>query len=271
MQKYPRYSSLIFDIKQITYIVNIYSLTLFFLMITWTLTVESIEYSPSQNVAQIRFRPDSPIRFTAWQFVFLQRIWFTYPDGKVMKNAYSIWSSYEEYEQTWFFSTIVKKSSETGMSAYLTQEIKPGDTIQCTWPLWHFVDPGTSDKYLLISIGSGVTPIVSLYKHLAKAKPSAQIVNIYGERKLQDIIPSIQELFVDSASIHNILYLSQEDSLYAQRKKWHIQDGLSDAFTLLQDNNYIVFLCGKPAMVDEVRGTLAQRWIPKEHIIFEKY
>jgi ferredoxin-NADP reductase len=81
------------------------------------------------------------------------------------------------------------------------------------------VDPGISDKYLLISIGSGVTPIVSLYKHLAKSKPSAQIVNIYGERHAQDILPSIQELFIDNASMHNILYLSQEESLPAQRKK----------------------------------------------------
>ena len=49
-----------------------------------------------------------------------------------MKNAYSIGSSYEEYEQKGVFSTIVKKSSETGMSAYLTQEIQSGDTMQCT-------------------------------------------------------------------------------------------------------------------------------------------
>ena len=240
-------------------------------MITWALTVESIEYSPSQNVAQIRFCPESPIRFTAWQFVFLQRIWFTYPDGKVMKNAYSIWSSYEEYEQTWFFSTIVKKSSETGMSAYLTQEIKPGDTIQCTWPLWHFVDPGISDKYLLISIGSGVTPIVSLYKHLAKSKPSAQIVNIYGERYAADILPSLQELFVNNNNFYNLLYLSQDEVLPAHRKKWHIQDGLLDAFEILQDNNYIAFLCGKPAMVDEVTEILINKWLTKEQIVSEKY
>jgi NAD(P)H-flavin reductase len=71
--------------------------------------------------------------------------------------------------------------------------------------------------------------------------------------------------------MHNILYLSQEESLPAQRKKWHIQEGLVSAYALLQDNNYIAFLCGKPAMVDEVREILAQRWIPKEHIIFEKY
>lgn len=240
-------------------------------MITWTITVEYIEYSPSKNVTQLRFRPESNVQFVAWQFVFLQRIWFTYPDGKAMKNAYSIWSSYEEYEQTWLFSTIVKKSSETGMSAYLTQEIQPGDTIQCTWPLWHFVDPGTTLKYLLISIGSGVTPIISLYKHLKKSKPSAQIVNIYGERYHEDILPSIQDLFVDDVNIHNFLYLSQEEFLPQKRKKWHIQDGLSDAFSVLQDNNYIAFLCGKPAMVDQVRELLAQRWLAKENIIFEKY
>jgi len=253
------------------YTYDIYLFVPFFLMITWILTVENVEYTSSKNVVQIRFRPEDPMQFTAWQFVFLQRLWFTYPDGKVMKNAYSIGSSYEEYEQKGVFSTIVKKSSETGMSAYLTQEIQSGDTMQCTWPLWHFVDPKTSNKYLFISIGSGVTPIVWLYKQLAASNSTAQIVNIYGERYAADILPSLQELFVNNNNFYNLLYLSQDEVLPAHRKKWHIQDGLLDAFEILQDNNYIAFLCGKPAMVDEVTEILINKWLTKEQIVSEKY
>lgn len=240
-------------------------------MITWIVTVEAIEYSPNKNIAQVRFRPDSEMHFAAWQFVFLERLWFTYPDWKVMKNAYSIGSSYREYEQTWLFSTIVKKTSDTGMSGYLTQDIAIWDQMKYTWPLGHFIDEQNKSKYLFVSIGSGVTPIVSLYKQISAEDPNAQIVNLYGERYADDILPSLQKTFSNTKTINNILYLSKEENVLPQRKKWHIQDGLMEASTILQDNEYIAFLCGKPAMVDEVRELLMAQWLPKEQIIFEKY
>jgi len=59
-------------------------------MIQTQATLVDIQHSPNKQVAFLYFKLDEIFNFKEGQFVFLERLEFSYPDGKAMKNAYSI-------------------------------------------------------------------------------------------------------------------------------------------------------------------------------------
>lgn len=238
-------------------------------MIQTLITVTDIVYSNDNLVAQIFFTPQNSFVFAEGQFVFLERLDFSYPDGKKMKNAYSIGSSYEELRDKGYFTTIVKKTRDGGMSDYLTNQLRIGDVLDCKWPLWHFVDKQLVPRYLLLSIGSWITPMYAMYKHLLAVWWYEKICHVYGERYRKSVIDTIAHDFVSpNGSIKHLLYLSQDNADGWQQ--WYVQDWLVDAIAFL-GTDIQVFLCGKPAMVDDVIEKLIGLGVDRWRIFFEKY
>lgn len=68
-------------------------------------------------------------------------------------------------------------------------------------PLGHFVDPRNRFSYegvprfLCISIGSGLTPIYSLYRAWLHEDEPMYIANIFGERHRDQVLPSVHASF----------------------------------------------------------------------------
>jgi len=241
-------------------------------MIQTQATVVDIEHSPNQEVAFIYFKPEQSFTFQEGQFIFLERIGFAYPNGKAMKNAYSIGTTNKFLQEKWLIGTIVKKSTEWGMSEYLTQKITRGDTIKMTGPLGHFVDNGISNNYVFMSIGSGITPVFALYSKLLEEKKFDRIVNVFGERHKENLLSSVVDAYSNkSEAIQQYLYLSQEKNLPDWRQSWYIQQALDSIFDIFAKEKFQIFLCGKPVMVDDVVAIFTDRWIEKEYIHFEKY
>lgn len=140
--------------------------------------------------------------------------------------------------------TIVKKSSEGGMSEYLTQHIAVGDVIKITAPLGHFVDKKLSKNYVFISIGSGITPVYGIYSKLLGTGNFDRIINVFGERHIANIIPAIEQNYCSSDSrIEHMLYLSQEENPPDHWQKGYIQQSLEPIFERFVDENFQVFLC----------------------------
>lgn len=241
-------------------------------MIQTQATVVDIEYSPNKEVAFIYFKPEQSFSFQEGQFIFLERIWFAYPDGKAMKNAYSIGTTNKLLQEKWIIGTIVKKSTEWGMSEYLTKKIAIGDTINMTGPLGHFIDNKISHNYVFMSIGSGITPVFALYNKLLEEKKFDRIVNVFGERYKENLLSSVVDAYNNnSETIQQFLYLSQEKDLPDWRESWYIQQALDIIFDIFAKEKFQVFLCGKPVMVDDVVAILTDRWVEKDYIHFEKY
>jgi ferredoxin-NADP reductase len=241
-------------------------------MIQTQATVVDIQHSSNSEVAFIYFKPEEPFTFQEWQFIFLERLWFAYPDGKAMKNAYSIGTTNTLLQKQWIIGTIVKKSSEWWMSAYLTQHIAIWDTIKLTGPLGHFVDKKLSSNYVFISIGSGITPVYALYTHLIQSGVFNCIINVFGERHTENILPIVMQSYVsDDSRVKHLLYLSQEKALPIGWQPGYVQQALEYIFETFADQKFQIFLCGKPVMVDDVVAILLDRGIEKEYIHFEKY
>lgn len=237
-------------------------------MIKTQATISHIEYSPSGEVTFVRFIPDEKFTFEEWQFVMIESLFNHEELGKPLKKPYSIATTNEELQTTGTLWVIVKKTMDGFMSDYLTRGIKPGQRVTMTWPLGHMIDNQTKNNYLLISTGSGVSPMVGLYQSLSK-NPQNTIVNIFWERYHRHILPSVEELFSDTdKSRHNIMFLSQDD--HDNYRKWHVQLALDEALQII-GTDITVFLCWSPLMVDDVRQMLAERWFHRDQIKFEKY
>ncbi len=231
--------------------------------------IVSIILSPSGTVSWFRVQPEASIDFTQGQFVMIERIdGVLWANGKSMKKPYSIGTTFREYQTDGTIGFYVKKASEDGMSQYLTEWIHIWDIIKLTGPLWHFVDPHHSDKYLLLSTGSGLTPILSHYMHLS-TDPTNRIAHLFGERNWDLLIPEIIDQFVDSDQIWHYLTLSQDTKIW--RNQGYVQHGLEHALHWLWSTDIIAMLCGKPTMVDEVRELLIWYGVDAERILFEKY
>lgn len=222
-------------------------------------------------------KPQEIFSFKEGQFMFLEIPGVTRADGSALKNAYSIGTTSHFLQETGEIGFIVKKASIDGVSDFLTQRIQVGDRVHMKGPLGHFFDKHQSQNYLMISIGSGVTPIVSLYEHLVhESKEYNKIANIFGERYIDEVLPSVRKLFTDEQktkdSIRHYCCLSREEQPPKGRHTWYVQTQLENALQFLENPNDLhVFLCGKPAMCDEVEQILETHGINKTQCTVEKY
>lgn len=117
------------------------------------------------------------------------------------------------------------------MSDYLTKKIQIGDRIMITGPLGHMIDDKKHDKYLLVSTGSGVSPMVGLLTELMK-NPNNMIVNIFGERYYKHMLGSVENIFsIQTEKVKNILFLSQEDK--EGYRRGHVQLALDESIERL--------------------------------------
>lgn len=238
-------------------------------MIQTQAKIVDIQYSPNKLVAQITFAPDQIFSFHAGQFAFLEIPDTQDSEGKALKRAYSIGSSNDQLQTQWTFTTIVKKTREGGMSDYLTSTLRIGDIIKCTAPLWHLGKESKADTYLLISTGSGITPMYSIYQTLILHWNYSKIAHVFGERHQHYLIENIITSWTNTEQIKHFLHLSQDTKTW--RASWHIQSSIDPALVFLDTSNIQVYICGKPIMVEDVVQQLLQRWISIENISFEKY
>ncbi|MBS8122037.1 FAD-binding oxidoreductase [Candidatus Vampirococcus lugosii] len=215
----------------------------------------------------LMFKLIGDFEFKTGQFVMIT----TNIDNKNIKRAYSIATTNKLLQDKKQIGFYVKKASENGVSNYFTQIIKEGDELEITGPYGHFIDNEEIKNYLLISVGSGVGPILGIYEEIINEKNNFnKLVNIFSEKTEKNINGIIQKTFnSNDEKVKNILYLSR-DKVEGYRNG-HIQDGLQEAIDFLGTKKIKVFICGKPEMVDDATNILLSKGIEKNNIISEKY
>lgn len=231
----------------------------------YNMKIKLIEKKLSGNneVAYLIFEIEKKFDFKAGQFTML--------NNGSLKRAYSIASSPSllKKSQIWFY---VKKASETGMSKYLTKDIKVGDELDMMGPLWHMFIKEKSKKkdYLLISAWSWLWPILSIYEDLVESWEYNNIYNLHQERFFENIVEDIFKKInsFQNNNVKNIFFLSKWEHKLCE--KWYIQSKLDDVLWKIKDKtNLEVYMCWNPSIVDDLNEKLKWFWI--ENIYFEKY
>lgn len=125
------------------------------------------------------------------------------------------------------------------------------------------VDPQVSTKYLFVAVGSGLSPVLSLYNDIiAEKKLHTKAAFLFGERRFAHILPDIHDLYThtlknNDPDIYTQFFLSQDThDLYTTGR---IQAGLDQALVHLGSTDIQCFLCGKPEMVTDVVDILLNK------------
>jgi ferredoxin-NADP reductase len=107
------------------------------------------------------------------------------------KRAYSIGSTMQDMYDNHIISTIVKRTGPGGMSDYLTRHLHIGELMQMMGPYGHMTLPDQASHILLISVGSGITPVYSMYQRLIHTGHHKCLARVYGERTIDQVIPEM--------------------------------------------------------------------------------
>ncbi len=108
-------------------------------------------------------------------------------DGVRHWRAYSLTS--DPYREDGLISITPKKVDEGVVSPYLVKEAKPGTIVSLSKIEGAFVLPDpTPEKLLFISAGSGITPIMSMLRHLDHYDELNDVVHLHSARHTDEVI-----------------------------------------------------------------------------------
>ena len=112
-------------------------------------------------------------QFKAGQFIGItQNI-----GNEVVHRSYSLSSNPHEHDR---LAISVKKIKDGRMSTCLVQDIKEGDELMVTPPAGNFYkEPETKRHHVMFAAGSGITPMMSILKHLAFKKTEDPVTLFY--------------------------------------------------------------------------------------------
>jgi ferredoxin-NADP reductase len=215
------------------------------------------------NVKSFRVKPGDNIDFKAGQFlqVILQ-------DNPQLKRYLSISSSPTEKCHLEF----TKKLTQSDFSKTL-DTLKPGDALKIQYPFGKFtLEDNPAPKIAFLSGGIGITPIRSICKYAADKKIGTDIVLVYSNRTVKDIVfkddfDAMQKYYPKLRVVHVLCetepgFKCTVGLINSSVIKDEVPDYLGRKF----------FLCGPPAMVEAMRKILSEELLlPGEQIVTENF
>jgi len=214
------------------------------------------------NVKSFRLEIDKDIDFKAGQFLSVRLA-----DDPKLKRYLSISNSPTEKSYLEF----TKKLTESDFSKAL-DNLKSGDTVEIQYPFGKFVLDEAWPKIAFLSGGIGITPIRSICKYVVDKKLGTDIILVYSNRSLRDIV--FRDDFAAMQKKYPLLKVShvlgQTESGFkcivgkidSQIVKNEIPDFKERKF----------YLCGPPQMVEAMRNILTgELGLLSEMIITENF
>jgi ferredoxin-NADP reductase len=195
---------------------------------------------------------DRVFHFEPGQFITLQ----LEIDGHPISRCYTISSPPTRPHQ---ITITVKRVVGGPVSNWLHDNVTPGTRISVLAPLGQFtLSSPPAPKYLFLSAGSGITPVMSMTRTLFDLGSDADIVFVHNARTPADIIFR-RELEAIAAVMPNIRVIHICESDYPS-ERWTGLHGRLTAAALqaiapdLADR--VTYTCGPPAYMAAVRHVL---------------
>ncbi|MCX6340608.1 MAG: FAD-binding oxidoreductase [Candidatus Aureabacteria bacterium] len=164
-----------------------------------------------------------------------------------------------------------KKLTQSDFSRAL-DSLKPGDMVHMHYPFGKFTLDSASTKIAFLSGGIGITPIRSMYKYAVDKRLDSDMVLVYANRSIRDIV--FKEDFD--------LMQKQHPGLRVAHVLCEPAPGFTCTIGLI--NSQIVrnevpdyalrkfYVCGPPAMVESMKGLLAEELcVPEDRIVTERF
>jgi glycine betaine catabolism B len=176
-------------------------------------------------------------------------------DGARINRSYTIASS---PVQTSFCELTVKRKPDGYASKYLHDVLRQGQALRVSAPFGRFVFTGTeASKVLLIAGGVGITPVMSILRHLADKSWPGQAHLVYSARRQEDIVfaKEIASLQQRLANLHVCVTLSGATDSSWTGERGHVTADLLRRH-VPAPGGLPIYLCGPDAMMASTRAIL---------------
>lgn len=219
--------------------------------------------TPSIHTLRIAI-PDARFRFLPGQWVDLG----VDIDGVAHTSGYSITTSPVHAGE---IELAIKGSARHPLSRWVHEHARVGDRVRVTQGQGPFVYlPEMSDNVVLIGGGVGITPLLSIFRHVRDADLSTQAHLVYS------VSESCEILFRDEleAAVHSHDNLHVSITVTQPDAKWHGLTGRIDPVKLHAldvPDDTLYYLCGPKGMVEDMSTLLHDLGVPMNRIIFEKW
>ena len=219
--------------------------------------------TPSIRVVRLAV-PDPAFRFLPGQWVDLS----IEVDDATHTAGYSIITS---PMQAGVIELAIKASTRHPVARWVHERAAVGDRVRVSQGQGPFVYlPEMSDNVVLIGGGVGVTPLLSIFRHVRDAQLPTRVHLVYS------VSDSCEILFRDELeaaarahpNLHVNLTVTQPDP------RWHGLTGRIDPVKLHAldvPDDTLYYLCGPKGMVEDMSTLLHGLGVPMSRIIFEKW
>ncbi|MFH1269905.1 MAG: FAD-binding oxidoreductase [Candidatus Omnitrophota bacterium] len=214
------------------------------------------------NVKSFRLEPGQGLDYRAGQFLCA-----SLKTEKECKRYLSISSSPTEKGYIEF----TKRITQSDFSLAL-DNLNPGERIIIQYPMGNFTLKEEYKKVVFLSGGIGITPIRSICKYAADKKLDTDIILVYGNRSVKDIV--FREDLEAIQKQHPKLRVAHVLSEPAPGFKCTV--GLINAQVIKDEvPDYALrkfYICGPPLMVEAMQKILLEELsLSKENIITERF
>ena len=206
--------------------------------------------------------------FKAGQYVTLK----TTIEDKEIRRSYSICSSPNSGE----LKVAIKRVENGVFSTYAISSLKTGDVIEVHEPEGKFIlEPTSSNNYLGIVAGSGITPVLSMIKTVLQEEPSSSFTLIYGNKSSDETMfkTELDALSLAYDTRFNLEYVfsrqNEEGSLFGRIDKGHTNYFIKNIYKNWSFKT--AFLCGPEEMIKTISTTLKENHFKESQILFELF
>lgn len=208
--------------------------------------------------------PDPGFRFLPGQWVDLS----VDIDGTPHTAGYSITTSPLHHGE---IELAIKASNRHPVARWVHECARAGDRVRVSQGQGPFVYlPEMSDNVVLIGGGVGVTPLLSIFRHVRDAGLPTQAHLVYSVSDSREILfrDELEAAVRTHPNLHLSLTVTQPDP------RWHGLTGRIDPVKLHAldvPDDTLYYLCGPKGMVEDMSTMLHSLGVPMSRIIFEKW
>lgn len=166
-------------------------------------------------------------------------------------------------------------------SSYIHQRIKVGDTLEAKAPKGLFtLNPNKTQPALLISAGIGITPMVSMARHVLqegiRTRHMRQLILICAARNHQERVfyQELNEIAEQSGGQIQILWaLSQPERNLNLGSDFHFSGRINRDWlqSMLPSQKFEAFICGPSDFMQNIYQILRALDVPDAHIFAEAF
>jgi stearoyl-CoA 9-desaturase NADPH oxidoreductase len=168
-------------------------------------------------------------------------------DGRWHWRSYSLTSTPRRDKK--LISITVKATPEGFLSTHLVNGVKAGTIVRLASPQGDFALPDPPPpKLLLVTAGSGITPVMAMLRSMTQRGQASDIVHIHSAPSTKDVIfhDELQELDGGESDYALLLHLTEDMG--------HL-DFAAELDKLVPDwRERPTWACGPPAMLDDIEG-----------------